>query len=42
MKILKFKDMSLKTKVKITSTMAFPDTMYRYENWTVKKANWGK
>ena len=36
--ILKSKDIILPTKVRLVKTMVFPVVMYRYENWTIKKA----
>ena len=36
--ILKSKDITLPTKVCIVKVMVFPVVMYRYESWTVKKA----
>ena len=36
--ILKSKDITLPTKVRLVKTMVFPVVMYRYENWTIKKA----
>ena len=36
--ILKSRDISLPTKVQIVKAMAFPVVMYRYESWTIKKA----
>ena len=36
--ILKSKDITLSTKVRLVKAMAFPVVMYEYENWTVKKA----
>ena len=36
--ILKSRDITLLAKVHIVKTMIFPVVMYRYENWTVKKA----
>ena len=37
-KILKSKDITLLTKVRIVKAMVFPVVMYRYESWTIKKA----
>ena len=36
--ILKSRDITLPTKVYIVKAMVFPVVMYRYENWTIKKA----
>ena len=36
--ILKSKDISLPTKVRLVKAMVFPACMYRYESWTIKKA----
>ena len=36
--ILKSRDITLPTKVCIVKAMAFPLVMYRYESWTIKKA----
>ena len=36
--ILKTKDITLLTNVCIVKAMVFPVVMYRYENWTIKKA----
>ena len=36
--ILKKRDKSLPTKVCLVKTMVFPVVMYRYESWTIKKA----
>ena len=36
--ILKSRDITLPTKVRIVKAMAFPVVMYRYESWTIKKA----
>ena len=36
--ILKSRDITLPTKVCIVKAMVFPVVMYRYENWTIKKA----
>ena len=36
--VLKSKDISLQTKVHIIKAMGFPVVMYRYESWTIKKA----
>ena len=38
-KILKDKDVSLGTKIKIIQTMVFPIAMYGCESWMVKKAD---
>ena len=36
--IRKSKDITLLTKVHIVKAMVFPVVMYRYESWTIKKA----
>ena len=36
--ILKSRDISLPTKVRLVKAMVFPVVMYGYESWTVKKA----
>ena len=36
--ILKSKDITLLTKVCIVEAVVFPIVMYRYESWTIKKA----
>ena len=36
--ILKSRDITLSTKICIVKAMVFPVVMYRYESWTVKKA----
>ena len=36
--VLKSRDITLSTKVHIVKAMVFPVVMYRYENWTIKKA----
>ena len=36
--ILKSKDINLPTKIYIVKAMVFPVVMYRYESWTLKKA----
>ena len=36
--ILKSKDMTLPTKVRLVKAMVFPVVMYGCESWTVKKA----
>ena len=36
--ILKSRDISLSTKVRLVKAMVFPVVMYRCGNWTVKKA----
>ena len=40
--ILKSKDITLLTKVRVVKAMVFPVTMYGYESWTIKKAERGK
>ena len=36
--IFKSRDITLPTKVHLVKAMVFPVVMYRYETWTVKKA----
>ena len=36
--VLKTRDITLPTKVHIVKAMVFPVVMYRYESWTIKKA----
>ena len=36
--ILKSRDITLPTKVRLVKAMVFPVVMYGYEDWTVKKA----
>ena len=36
--ILKSRDMTLPTKVRLVKAMVFPVVMYGYESWTIKKA----
>ena len=36
--ILKSRDITLPTKVYLFKAMVFPVVMYRYESWTIKKA----
>ena len=36
--VLKSKDITLKTKLHTVKAMVFPVVMYRYESWTIKKA----
>ena len=35
---LKSRDVTLPTKVRLVKAMIFPVVMYRYESWTIKKA----
>ena len=35
---LKSKDITLPTKVLLVKAMVFPVVLYRYESWTMKKA----
>ena len=37
--ILKSRDITLLTRVHIVKSMVFPVIMYRYESWTIKKAD---
>ena len=36
--ILRSRDITLLTKVRLVKAMAFPVVMYGYESWTIKKA----
>ena len=36
--ILKNRDITLSTKVRLVKAMVFPVVMYGYESWTIKKA----
>ena len=36
--ILKSRDITLSTKVRLIKAMGFPVVMYGYESWTIKKA----
>ena len=36
--ILKSRDITLSTKVRLVKAMVFPVVVYGYESWTVKKA----
>ena len=36
--ILKSRDITMLTKVRIVKAMVFPVVMYGYESWTIKKA----
>ena len=36
--ILKSRDITLPTKVRLVKAMVFPVVMYEYESWTIKKA----
>ena len=40
--ILKSRDISLPTKVRLVKAMVFPVVMYGCESWTVKKAEHGR
>ena len=39
--ILKSRDLTLPTKVRLAKAMVFPVDMYRCERWTIKKAECG-
>ena len=39
-RILKSRDITLLTKVRLVKAMVFPVVMYRCESWTIKKAEW--
>ena len=36
--LLKSRDITLPTKVRLVKAMVFPVVMYRYESWTVKES----
>jgi len=36
--IFKSRDITLLTKIRIVKAMVFPEVMYVYESWTIKKA----
>ena len=36
--ILKSRDITLPTKVRLVKAMVFPEVMYGFESWTIKKA----
>ena len=38
--ILKSRDITLPTKVRLVKAMVFSVVMYGYESWTIKKAEW--
>ena len=38
--ILKSRDITLPTKVRLVKAMVFPVVMYQCENWRIKKAEW--
>ena len=38
--VLKSRDITLLTKVYIVKAMVIPVVIYRYESWTIKKAEW--
>ena len=40
--ILKSRDITLPTKIRLVKAMVFPVVMYGYESWTVKKAEHGR
>ena len=40
--ILKSRDITLRTKVRIVRPMVFPVVMYRFASWTMKKAESGR
>ena len=37
-RILKSRDITLPTKVRLVNAMVFPMVMYGFESWTIKKA----
>ena len=40
--ILKSRDITFPTKVRLVKAMVFPVVMYGYESWTIKKAEHGR
>ena len=38
--MLKSRDITLPTKVRLVKAMVFPVVMYGWESWTIKKAKW--
>ena len=36
--VIKSRDITLLTKVRLVKVMVFPEVCYGYENWTIKKA----
>ena len=38
--VLKRKDITLPTKVRLVKALVFPVVMFRCESWTIKKAEW--
>ena len=40
--ILKSRDITLPTKVRLVKVIVFPVVMYEYESWTIKKAECGR
>ena len=38
--ILKSRDITLPTKVRLVKALVFPTVMYGYENWTIRKAEY--
>ena len=38
MKLLKKADITLPTKARLVKAMVFPVVMYKFESWTIKKA----
>ena len=40
--ILKSRDITFPTKVRLVKAMVFPLVMYGYESWTIKKAEHGR
>ena len=40
--ILKSRDITLPTKVRLVKALVFPVVMYGYDSWTVNKADYGR
>ena len=38
--ILKIRDITLPTKIRLVKAMVFPVIIYGYESWTIQKAEW--
>ena len=38
-RLLKSRDITLPTKIRVVKAMVFPVVMYRRESWTIKKAD---
>ena len=38
--VLKSRDITLQIKIQIVKVLVFPVVLYRYDNWTIKKAEY--